>query len=231
VLLDTKPFRVWRSTSPTSQTLDFDFGAAVTVAGIYLDHCNFTTATYHAAATIGATTDALGARTTYVEELTQRRKALHLVTMSTPRQFLRLAISGVTGGDAFAELGGLTFVTAAGMAPIGYSFGFPEYGQAQDIEQLAVAAQVSARGRPYARIGLGQPHIRRGAVDVDLAHFRTLIARAKVTPHLYSENRETDGDGTTRHAWLGLIEGAEQRHVITKVTFSPETLTFREVIE
>jgi hypothetical protein len=231
ILLDTKPFRVHRTTSASGQTLDFDFGSAVMVAGIYVNHTNYTTLTYTAGATQGAATDSLGARTLYLEELTQRYKGLHLVTMATPRRWLRATISGVLGGAAYAETGAFTFITPAGMTPIGVSYGFPEYEQAQSLEQLAVASQVAARGRPYARISLGQPHLRRGALDASMNAHRSFVARAKLTPHVYSENRDLDGDGTCRHVWLVLLEGEGQRHGLTLPTFSPQNFVVREVIE
>jgi hypothetical protein len=231
LLLDTKPFRVWRSTDLTSESITWDFGSAVTVAGVYLNNANFASGTWTAGTTSAASDDTLGTRSVYAEELVTRRKALHKLTMATPRRFLRWTPASVVGADTFYELGAATFVTAAGMTPIGYSYGFPEWGQAQPLEYLDVASQVAVRGRPYLRLGLGQPHIRRGTSDADLIHFRTLIAKCKHTPHLFSANRDLDGDGTTRLAWLMIAEGEEHAHVETKVTFSPQTFVVREVVE
>ena len=233
VLLDTKIGRVHRGTSPTGQSYLFQFPTAVRPRGVLVQTENFTTCTWSAGVDTDADDDTIGARSVYFSELTQRYVGLQPLPAGTARLYYKLAVSGVLGGDGFAGLSGVTFVTEAGMVPIGYSYGWPKWGQAQKVDVLDVGSQVSVRGRPFLRLGLGQPHIRKGASEADLIFHRNLVATAKHTPHLFSTNRpaDLDGDGTCKRAWLMVVEGEEQSHDETMVTFSPDTMVVREVIE
>lgn len=229
VLLDTQVFRVWRSLDLTSEALVLDFGSAVTVAGVLVNHANFATVAW-AAGDDGTTfPDALGTRSIPTDDLVaDRRKGLQRLTMTTPRRYLRLTPSGVLGGASVYELGAVSFLSD--LTPLEYNLGFPEFEQFQRLHQVVGFAQVNADGPATLRVALGQPIWKVGAAESHLQFVRRLIAAAKVTPHLFALNRSHDADGTEPYAYLGLIEGHPRHRLHSGQHFGAE-LVFQEVVE
>lgn len=97
-----RPFRAWRSTTTAAQTIIFDLGASVAVAGVALYDCNITTMDWSHAATSGGVYTAFSGNT-YTVSLDEKDRYRKIwVTQSFTDRFIKLLIPSQTPTDAAA---------------------------------------------------------------------------------------------------------------------------------
>ena len=114
-----RPFRAWRSTSTAAQTLIFDLGASVAVAGVCLYAANFTTADWSHAATSGGAYTAFSGNTYTISEDPVDRYRKQWIAESFTHRYIKLVIPNQTptDGAAYFSLGSVFFLATIQTVP------------------------------------------------------------------------------------------------------------------
>src|SRR5262245_39515287 len=108
--------RTWRSVNASAQTVVFDFGAATTVTGVFLNYVNFATFTLESSSN-GSTWTAITSQSMAKDERVDRYKRWVPSSVFSPgfnHRYMRLSLAPGTifTGDAFFQIGAIAFPTA-----------------------------------------------------------------------------------------------------------------------